>query len=147
MPATIQSIEALHAEYIRLTGRPVELDYLNQTMWIVWLKYCKTDPFTIDDLRLVVPFLKEQIRKGNRREGCLKFHNLIKSPDWFMEDRTDARAAKRAKAHAGDPARRSVLAATGRAPVVAVTEKRVDKVLADAKALKDFQAWRKREGY
>lgn len=109
---TTDITEMLHATYQRLVDRPVELDYLKRQMWGVWVVYCKHDPFTENDLELVVKYLKSKISKGERKPACVYFRNLIESPDWFQEARTDARAAGRLpKVNIG---KQSVLRATGR---------------------------------
>lgn len=100
-PNSTQTAE-IHGEYVRLTGMPLTLDYLKEQMWHVWGRYRKQEPFTVADLSLVVAYLKAQIKKGERKPGCLKFSNLIASPDYFEEDLQLARAwARKPRADAG----------------------------------------------
>lgn len=112
MSLTPELTETLHATYQQLVGRPVELDYLKRQMWSVWKNYCKHDPFTEQDLRLVIKYLKFKINKGDNKPSRLLFRNLIESPDYFQEERTDARAWSRAPRGHTDKA--SVLKASGR---------------------------------
>lgn len=87
--------DQLHAEYVKLTGRELDLDYNKRVFWDSWQKYCKHEPFTDKDLALVIRFLKFQIRKGERKPACLHFKNLICSPDYFQEDLLDGRQWER----------------------------------------------------
>lgn len=112
MSLTPQLTETLHSTYQQLVGRPVELDYLKRQMWSVWKNYCKHDPFTEQDLRLVIKYLKFKINKGDNKPSRLLFRNLIESPDYFQEERTDARGWSRAPK--ADPGRDSALRAMGR---------------------------------
>lgn len=104
--------EALHLAYVRLTGRPLELDYLKRQEWGVWQRYCQHEPFTLADLELVVRYLQAQIKKGERKPGSLKFKNLISSPDYFQEDLIDARQWARRPAQ--EPGKAQALRSTGR---------------------------------
>lgn len=112
MNLTIEPTETLHATYQQLVGRPVELDYLKRQMWSVWKNYCKHDPFTEQDLRLVIKYIKFKINKGDNKPSRLLFRNLIESPDYFQEERTDARGWSRTPN--ANPAKDSVLRAMGR---------------------------------
>lgn len=108
--------DQLHADYVRLTGRVLDLDYNKRVFWDSWQKYCKHEPFTDKDLSLVIRFLKFQILKGERKPACLHFKNLICSPDYFQEDLLDAKQWDRQPTAA--IALNSVLQATGRAGAV-----------------------------
>lgn len=58
-----------------------------------WMEFVKQ--FTVEDLELVIVWLKELIRKGQRREEALLFRNLIQDPYKFEEDLAMAKAWKR----------------------------------------------------
>lgn len=104
--------EALHLAYVRLTGRDLTLDYMRAQAWHVWQRYRSHEPFTMADLTLVVRYLQAQIKKGERRSGCLKFQNLIQSPDFFEEELADAR--QWARKPAPEPGKAQALRSTGR---------------------------------
>lgn len=104
----------MHAEYCRLTGYDLTLDYLKLQAWHTWQTYRKHEPFTLADLQLVICFLQSQIKAGERKKGCLKFWNLVESPDYFELDLQDARAwARRPQ---GDAGKAAALRSTGRSP-------------------------------
>lgn len=129
--------QSLHEAYVRLTGRDLTtLDYIKEQAWFIWSTYRKHEPFTVADLELVVRFLKEQIRKGERKPACLKFRNLIAQPDWFEDDLQDARAYFRKPKP--NPSKASVLAATGRPTEQPQQDaKRVDAIV--QQCLADFR--------
>lgn len=96
---------AMHAAYCRLTGYDLTLDYMKLQAWHTWQTYRKHEPFTLVDLQLVICFLQSQIKAGERKKGCLKFWNLVESPDYFELDLQDARAwARRPRGDAGKAA-------------------------------------------
>lgn len=109
-------IEALHAEYCRLTGMPVALNMNRIYWWSIW----RGRGNTIEDLRLVVEYLKnEMAQKPPRRwPGALKFSNLIVNEDRWEEDLNLARCWKRAQKPKSD----------AKARVLAAREQRVDAV-------------------
>lgn len=88
MTPTESEIAALHDAYCRLTGQeglPLRYDRLS---W--WHNWCAAG-FTLDDLKLVVRYLKKGIADGKRNQGALKFSNLIIQVDRFEEDLFEAR--------------------------------------------------------
>lgn len=144
MTLTTELTETLHATYQRLVGRPVELDYLKRQMWSVWKNYCKHDPFTEQDLVLVIKYLKFKINKGDYKLSRLLFRNLIESPDYFQESRTDARGWHRAPK--GHTDKSSVLKSSGRPPqAVLNTAVKVNTVLERPKLAEMLRQWRERE--
>lgn len=85
-------IEPLHDEYCRLAvGGGVRLTLERHYYWSLFM----SRGFTIEDLRLVMTYLKGQIRDGKRNPGCLKWCNLIQNVDGFEEELSLARAASR----------------------------------------------------
>ena len=81
------NILAFHAEYEKLAGVKLTLNFTRLDMWRQFLAFRKP-PFTIRDLIRVVLHLRQEIRNGTRNPGALKFRNLIGSPDYFEEDLT-----------------------------------------------------------
>jgi hypothetical protein len=55
---------------------------------MTWRKH---EPFTQQDLRAVAIYRRNLIRDNRQFPACLKFHNLIGSPDLFEEDLAIAR--------------------------------------------------------
>lgn len=88
-------IPALHAEYCRLTGQQIDMNFARESTWFEWLRFRRTCPFTVGDLRCVVEWLKRIIRTGDRKPAALAFRNLIGMPDFFEEDLAMARQAAR----------------------------------------------------
>lgn len=78
-------IAAMHKEYERLTGGPLTLNWTRLDAWRIFLKF-RTPPFTAQDLRTVVDYIRKGIKSGKRNPGALKFSNLIQSVDFFEED-------------------------------------------------------------
>lgn len=88
-----QAIKDFHACFCHETGAQLRLgigEYSRERAWATFLK-----TFTKEDLRLVLRYLRHEIREGNRRPGCLKFSNVIEQLDRFEEDLQLARAAER----------------------------------------------------
>ncbi len=88
MTLTESEIAALHDAYCRLTqqeGLPLRFD---RQRW--WFEWCRAG-FTLDDLKLVVRYLKKGIADRKRNPGSLKFSNLIVQVDKFEEDLFEAR--------------------------------------------------------
>lgn len=104
--------DQLHALFCRLTGKDLTLDYQKRQWWHVWLKYRECEPFTEADLELVIRFLRNEIKKGERKPACLKFRNMICNPDYFEDDLQDARGW--ARRPVVDSGKASLLRATGR---------------------------------
>jgi hypothetical protein len=83
--------DALHALYVQLTGYDLRLTPHRISVWTDWF----AQGFRADDLRLVIRYLKLQIRLSKRNQGALRFNNLIGMHDLFEEDRELAREDKR----------------------------------------------------
>ncbi len=79
-------IKALHADYEARTGYSAQLDMNRERVWYEWITYRKTAPFTIEDLRRVIGWLRTQMREEKWHEACLSFRNLIGRPDVFEEN-------------------------------------------------------------
>lgn len=129
------TISNLHHEYRTLTGYDLGLDYWRERCWADWC----SKGFTVEDLRLVVRWLKDGIRKETRRPGCLKFSNLIQQLDRFEEDLVEAKAELRNKIHAPTE-KQMVLRATGRVDKPAPRHERTPAdILAGHKAFEEFK--------
>lgn len=100
-------IPALHALYSELTRTNLTLDWCRVDCWRQWLAYRKHQPFTAQDLKVVVAYFK-RTRKGGILDGSLKFHKLIGWPDRFEEDLNVALQALRPRA----PATQTVVVGT-----------------------------------
>jgi hypothetical protein len=88
MTTTESEIAALHEAYCLLTGQEgLPLRFDRQRQWYDW---CRCG-FTLDDLKLVVRYLKKGIADRSRNQGALKFSNLIVQVDRFEEDLFEAR--------------------------------------------------------
>lgn len=88
MTTTESEIAALHEAYCKLTGQEgLPLRFDRQRWWYDW---CRCG-FTLDDLKLVVRYLKKGIADRRRNQGALKFSNLIVQADKFEEDLFEAR--------------------------------------------------------
>lgn len=135
---------AMHAEYCRLTGYDLTLDYMKLQAWHTWQTYRKHEPFTLVDLQLVIRFLQSQIKAGERKKGCLKFWNLVESPDYFELDLQDARAWARAPRDTG---RAKALREGGITPEPAGAPSRsAEQVLKEAAWVKQHLAeWRAKQ--
>lgn len=94
MSAARQQIEALHDEYVRLTGQQIFLNVERERVWFEWLRF-RRPQFNVQDLRDVVAHLRRGIHAGKRFPAALKFTNLIGCPDYFEEDLAMARAQSR----------------------------------------------------
>ncbi|HOC56631.1 MAG TPA: hypothetical protein PKI20_13495 [Verrucomicrobiota bacterium] len=142
---SVQKIRALHSAYVLHSGLAIGLDMYRERVWFEWLRR----GFTLEDLKLVIRYLRAGIRDGQRNRGALRFSNLIAQPDRFEEDLAEARAQARPR-HA-DPARAAVLRASGRpgdpagAPAKAagqIAAKIVSDPVAAAKAYEEFKKFK-----
>lgn len=132
---TNTEIQQIHRVYCQATGFNLALDIAREQDWLLWLKR----GFTADDLRLMVSHLRREIQAGRRNEGCLKFRNLIVNVDFFEEDLAELRARQRPRP-AMDPAKASVLRATGRHDVEPTKDARsAADILAGEEAFKIFK--------
>lgn len=130
-PNSVARITAAHQQYCRLTNFNIPQRPENER---AWLEYLRTH--TIEELALVVRYLKSQVKHEKRNEGCLKFSNLVANLSRFEEDLAMANAWARN----GRPVpteREKVLSATGRPPVKPPADKTpgpiVAKLLAELK--------------
>ena len=105
-----QTIAALHAAYGQLTGLNLRLDMARERQWFDWL----ARGFTEADLRAVIAHIQRGIRSGDRRQGALKFSNLIGMPDYFEEDLAMARKVQRPPPPRPSAPLAAALRATGR---------------------------------
>lgn len=104
----VREIEAMHAEYVRLTGQHVSL-MGREHVWYEWMRR----GLTIDDLRMLIGHIKRERAKGNNVRGAdLKFRNLVWDADFAEEDIVALRARYRGQRM--DAGKAGVLAATGR---------------------------------
>jgi hypothetical protein len=109
--------------------------------WSMW----QAHGWTAEDLKLVVRHLKTKIAQERKWPSALQFRNLIERPDLFEEELAEARALARIPVI--DPGRKQALLATGRSTQVVQTEPRpAGDVIAAARALEDFRAWRQATG-
>ena len=101
MKSALPIVNELHAEYCTRTGFEIELNYARERQWGEWLSWRPGKPFTVEDLRRVIAYIRQGIHKGERNDGALKFSNLIGSPDRFEADL--GLALKAIKTPAGGP--------------------------------------------
>ncbi len=92
-----QSIAHLHKLFAELTGR-AEPQRFHERAWFEVLRspeyafdVAKAEP----DLRLIVSYLKVQIREAKRNLGALKLRNFLAVDQWFA-DLEEAKAWQRA---------------------------------------------------
>ena len=97
-PFSEESIRKLHAVFCEKTNWDWEFDFTRLRQWYEWLKWRKSRPFTEDDLRRVIGNIKAGMHKGERREGALRFTNLIGNPDKFEEELSMAMGALKERA-------------------------------------------------
>lgn len=88
-------IKQLHVEYCARTGFDIILNMARENTWKDWLFYNRDQPFTVEDLKLVIAYLRAKIRDNERNDGALRFRNLIGNPDYFEEDLEQAKAWKK----------------------------------------------------
>lgn len=82
---------ALHQEYCARTAYDLVLNGMRENTWRDWITYNREQPFTVEDLKLVIAYLRVKIRASERNEGALRFRNLIGNPDYFEEDLQQAK--------------------------------------------------------
>jgi len=93
---TPEIVKAFHAAYVRETGLPLALLYNRESAWFRLLRVQYGEPpadLTVEDLVMVIRYLRSGIAKGERNAGCLRFRNLIEQPDYFEEELAMARKA------------------------------------------------------
>ena len=129
-------ISDLHYEYRRLTGFDLKLDFYRERVWWEWCQKGND----VEELCMVVNYLKDKIKKGERNPGSLRFHNLIGNVDFFEEDLSPARAhARKPKV---DHGREAILKSTGRTESHDKPPRTAAQVLADQEAFKAFRAFK-----
>jgi hypothetical protein len=93
---TEQSIKRLHDEYLRLVGGKLLLTLDRMYWWGQWASH----GWGVEDLRTVIGHLQQQIAKGKRYHGALRWSRLIQQADVFEEELILANAERRnAKPH------------------------------------------------
>lgn len=126
-------IASLHREYRLHTGMDLRLDFERERQWWEWVKRGGT----VEDLRLVIQYLKKKVHKKERNPGCLKFSNLIAMPDLYEEDKAMAKAeARKPKPTERD----SVLRSTGRSTEPASKPRSVEEIM---RGETEFEKFRK----
>lgn len=96
----------LHALYKELTGGSEPLTLQRIMAWSYWAK-----DNTADDLKLVVGYMKQEIREGRKWASALTFRRLIEDSSGWQE------ALSMARSHARTPkytSKDAVLAQSGR---------------------------------
>ena len=91
MTSESDTIHPLHHEYCRLVGFNLALTIERHYWWTAWL----ARGWTMEDLRLVIRYLQQQIKEGKRNSGALKWSNLIQDANRYEEDLQMARAEQR----------------------------------------------------
>jgi hypothetical protein len=84
----------LHAAYVKGTGLELRLDHARECVWGYWM----AAGFTMQDLLLVIGYIRKGISKGERNLGALRFRNMIGMIDYFEEDLAMAKKALTARA-------------------------------------------------
>jgi hypothetical protein len=75
----------LHAEYCERTDSKILFTDQVHTFWWQWLAWRSPFAFTVTDLRLVIAWLRREIRANRRHPNCLEFSNLIGNPELFEQ--------------------------------------------------------------
>lgn len=102
------SINRLHAEYERLSERPITLTMSRVFTWESFLNHGWTEA----DLALVIGRLKTLIKEKKKWDSCLLFSRLIQDHEAFEECLSEARAL--ARVPTPNYRRQEVLKAAGR---------------------------------
>ena len=97
----MNQIQSLHSLFCALTGATLLLDMERERWWFEWQRR----GFKEDDLRLVIAHIQAGIKRGQRKLGALKFHNLIEMADRFEEEKWEAQAEKNLLKKAARPVR------------------------------------------
>jgi len=101
MTPTADQVREFHAVYNRETGLPISLGFDRQRSWhtLLSLQFGEpAAPLEVQDLVLVIRYLKGGISRQERNPGCLRFRNLIEQPDYFEEELAMARKVLRPRA-------------------------------------------------
>ena len=127
-------IANLHHQYKMMTGLDLRLDFERERQWWEWCKRGNT----VDDLILVVNYLKKAVYKKERNPGCLKFHNLIGNADYFDEDKALCKALSRQPRV--DHGKEDVLRATGRPTQAQPTARSAEDIMKGEEEFKKLVA-------
>lgn len=116
---TTHQIQSCYQALVQSTG----LDIKFTTSLNYYLERFCFEGYTAEDIRLVVGYIKRRIKAGRREKESLLPRNLLIRTDNFAEDLSMARAELREFSQRPDPAKQSVLRATGRSAVKETTER------------------------
>lgn len=84
-------VEKLHGIYCKSTRMEIQLTHDRIYYWWQWIKR----GFTVEDLVMVLGYLRREIANRKRNPGALKFKNLVCDTEGFEEDLAMVRAANR----------------------------------------------------
>jgi len=106
-------IPALHQTLCSMSPESAcQLNMYREHEWFLWLQWRKPDPFTAQDLALVINYRRRLIPDKRQFPACLKFGHIVGRPDAFEEDLSMAIVEQ--KARPSQPDRDRMLMATGR---------------------------------
>ncbi len=83
--------EYLHSEFCTRTHQSEPFDEYAGTLWWQWCSWCPLEPWGADELRLVITWLRREVKAGHQRTGCLAFGHLIGRPEQFASYLSQAR--------------------------------------------------------
>ena len=75
--------EYLHEEFCSRAKVRVPFDDEVNTFWWEWLAWRGGNPFTLGDLRLVIVWLRHEVRAGKSHPDALQFLSLVGKPEKF----------------------------------------------------------------
>ncbi len=128
-------LRVLHATYVRCSSLAVDFTFARLQAWELW----KARGWCNEDLKVVIEFLKREIREGRKWGSSLNFRSLIERTDVFEEVLAEARARRRIPKM--DPGKREVLRATGRKEEQKAKPRSAEEILRDGKAFENFKAF------
>lgn len=105
----LQSILALHDEYVRLTGFKVSI-LGREHAWYEWVRR----ELGVPELRLLIAEKRRRIKAGELQSVSLTFRNLVANVDYAEEDIAELRARRRSSAGVPQGDKASLLRQTGR---------------------------------
>lgn len=134
-------IQSWHHCFRESTGHDTTLDFYRESMWTEFLRYMmKVRPdFTQADLRAVIANRKRRERMREQGKWSVTFNAVVGAPDIIDDEICEARAKQRERK---PTSRDKVLAQSSRPAIESTPAKQVGDVLAAAKALENFRAWR-----
>jgi hypothetical protein len=100
-------VNQLHTEYCARSGMDTDLTMNREAQWGYWLAHRTSKPFTVEDLRRVIAFLRRQVSREGWSIGCLYFKNVIGDPEKFEEHLSAALATNASAASVTTPRKRS----------------------------------------